>query len=63
MWRKAALSLATAVSILCVLLVNSADFATNHWVVRLKEPQSVAEVRNLVKRSGFSVVNQVSTGY
>ena len=41
------------------LSVNTLDVATNHWYVTLKEPLAVGQVRDLVKRSGFSVVNQV----
>lgn len=42
-----------------LVCVSCVDVATNNWYVVLKQPLGVPEVRDLVKRSGFSVVDQV----
>ena len=55
--------LAAAVLCLCALVVPvepSSEFVTNHWYVTLKEPLKTDEVRNLIKGSGFSVIDKVS---
>ena len=55
--------LAAAVLSLCALVEPvelSSEFVTNHWHVTLKEPLKTDEVRNLIKGSGFSVIDKVS---
>ena len=55
--------LAAAVLCLCALVVPvelSSEFVTNHWHVTLKEPLKTDEVRDLIKGSGFSVIDKVS---
>ena len=43
-----------------LVTVSGTEFATNNWYIKLKKPTSLEDVRDLVRRSGFSVVNKVS---
>ena len=57
--------LAAAVLCLCALALVvpvelSSEVVTNHWHVTLKEPLKTGEVRDLIKGSGFSVIDKVS---
>ena len=38
----------------------SSEVVTNLWHVMLKEPLKTSEVRELIKGSGFSVIDKVS---
>lgn len=54
--------LLTAVITLAFLSVqiDSFEFATNNWYVKLQEPLAHSQLQDLVKPSGFRVVGQVS---
>ncbi|KAF6021613.1 amon [Bugula neritina] len=49
----------TAVTIFLTTCVHSEDIATNQWHITLRSPLNIRQVRDLVGRNGFSVINQV----